>query len=242
MAIRQSQRPIAELENISLPAPLRAVFLKVGDFPLSKDHSAVLAGFLQSWLHEIADEFHLLSAMWLQGPVMHRREAVDLVVNHARAWMPDLGLGIRPGGEPPRLLDVEDLNKLKWNEMPKPKHETAFHLAKGSQAADAAFPLFCGTGAVVYCLLGASPEVFLREQREEWLPTIEAPAFRAHSFYLPFFDRKCLEGRTSSLLLQWMGRAIVYLRESTEDNGILVLSSRGDVIDRFERQLENKLL
>jgi hypothetical protein len=226
----------SRIENISLPAPLRAVFLAVGRFPLSRDHSTALAASLQPWLRELAGEFDLQPAMWLQGTALYSRETVELVCNHAREWMPDLGLGIRPGGEPPHLLTEADLNKLKWNEMPKPKHETAFYLANGPQAAEAAFPLFCGTGAVVYCLLSASAEVFLREQRERWLPTIEDPAFRAHSFYLPFFGRKCLEDQSSRLLLKWMGPAIVYLRESIEDNGILILASRSEVIDRLDPQ------
>ena len=226
------------LERIRVAAPLCAAFLHVGPFPMDIECAAALAAVLQNWFRECVDRFDLKPAMWLQGPALHSSEAVNLLVDHAREWMPDLGLGIRPGEEPPRMINAGDLSKLRWDQTPQPKHETAFHLMNGVRAADSALPLFCGTGVVLYCLLEASAEVYLREQRELWVPTIQDPAFRAHSFYIPFFGRRVLAEHTAPHLLEWMGRAIVYLRESIEDNGILVLSSRPEAIERLDLKLQ----
>jgi hypothetical protein len=169
---------------------------------------------------------------------MHHAKALDLLVDNARNWMPDLGIGIRPDGEPPRMLNASDLSKLKWNEMPKIKHETIFRLASDLAPASA-LPKFCGSGALLYCLLESPVENYLSEQRELWLPAIHDPAFRAHSFYLPLFERQSLEEREPSILLKWMGSAAVYLRENIEENGVLILSSRKDALDRLCHDLHS---
>ncbi len=109
--------------------------------------------------------------------------------------MPDIGLAVRPDGEPPRMLRAEDFRKRRWDEPVKPKHETAFHLMNGAVAAESAFPLLCGSGTVLYCLLDAPVELYLAGQRALWLPTIVEPAFRASVLYALYRCKECGEGR-----------------------------------------------
>jgi hypothetical protein len=238
MAARQHEtQTIDVLERVSTFAPLEVAVLRTGGFSLERDLIAATFGVLESWLRQLADRFRLQPALWLPGAALHSTRDVNLLVEHAREWMPDLGLGIRPNGEPPRMLNPEDLSQLKWDQMPQPKHETAFHLRTGAQAAETALPLFGGTGAILYCLLDASVDVYLSEQRQLWLPNIKDPAFRAHSFYVPFLDRKRLKGQSASVLFEWLGRAVVYLRESPEDDGILIVSSLAGALDQLDLQL-----
>src|ERR1700750_730427 len=234
---QQEGRGITMLERIPTSAPFETVFLHMDRFPLARKDSAPLIAVLKPWLQKLADRLQLQPALWLQGKALHTPETVNLLVEHARDWMPDLGLGIRPGGEPPRMLNAEDLNQLKRDQMPRPKHETACFLMNG---AETALPLFFGTGAVIYCLLSASAEVYLKEQGELWLPTIQDPAFRAHPFYLPLLDCKSLENQPSSTLEQWMGRAVFYLRESPENGGVLIVSSISEALEQLELDLQHQ--
>ncbi|GGG85005.1 hypothetical protein [Edaphobacter dinghuensis] len=222
------------LERISIEPPFEAAVLKTEKLPLDAEAGERLSKVLLPWLQELAEAMSLEHAMWLQGAELHRNGAVDLLVSHGAKWMPDIGLGIRPDGEPPRMLRADDFRKRRWNDPVKLKHETAFHLAGGAVAAKSAIRLLCGSGTVLYCLLDAPIQVYLAEQRELWLPTIQEPAFRAHPFYMPFFDAKGLENKESSRLMSWMGRARLYLRESSEDEGIVIVTSIAGALDLLQ--------
>lgn len=224
----------AVLERISVASPLEAAVLRTGRFPLDKKVRESLVGVLQSWFQTLAEKESLEQAMWLQGAELHRSDTVDLLVKHAAEWMPDIGLGVRPDGEPPRMLRDDDFRKRRWDAPIKPKHETAFHLMNGAVAAKSAFRQLCGSGTVVYCLLDAPVQVYLAEQRMLWLPKITEPAFRAHPFYMPLIHTSSLEKKDIATLLLWMGRARLYLRESVEDEGVLVVSSVAGALDLLQ--------
>lgn len=222
------------LERISIESPFEAAVLKIGELPLSREAGESLSNILLPWLQELAEGMGLEHAMWLQGAELHRSGAVDLLVSHGAEWMPDIGLGIRPDGEPPRMLRADDFRKRRWNDPVKLKHETAFHLAGGAVAAKSAIRLLCGSGTVLYCLLDAPIQIYLAEQRELWLPTIQEPAFRAHPFYVPFIDAGSLERKEPSRLMSWLGRARLYLRESSEDAGIVIVTSIAGALDLLQ--------
>jgi hypothetical protein len=226
----------AVLERISVASPLEAAVLRTGQFPLDKDVSERLVRVLQPWIQALAEKESLEQAMWLQGAELHRSDAVDLLVKHGAEWMPDIGLGVRPDGEPPRMLRADDFRKRRWDAPIKPKHETAFHLMNGVVAAKSAFRLLCGSGTVLYCLLDAPVQIYLAEQRELWLPKIVEPAFRAHPFYMPLIHTTSLEKEEISTLLRWMGRARLYLRESVEDEGVMIVSSVAGALDLLQDQ------
>jgi hypothetical protein len=226
----------AVLERIPVASPLEAAVLRTGRFPLDKDVCESLAQVLQPWVQALAEKESLEQAMWLQGAELHRSDSVDLLVKHGAEWMPDIGLGVRPDGEPPRMLRADDFRKRRWDAPIKPKHETAFHLMNGAVAAKSAFRQLCGSGTVVYCLLDAPVQVYLAEQRTLWLPKITEPAFRAHPFYIPFLQAGSLEKEDIATLLLWMGRARLYLRESVEDEGVIVVSSVAGALDLLQDQ------
>lgn len=226
------------LERVPIDSPFEAAILKTGKLPLDKEAGESLGRVLLPWLRELAERMSLEHAMWLQGAELHSSNAVDLLVKHGAEWMPDIGLGIRPDGEPPRMLRDDDFRKRRWNDPIKIKHETAFHLAGGAAAAESAIRLLCGSGTMLYCLLDAPVQIYLAEQRALWLPTIQEPAFRAHPFYVPFIDAGSLGNKEASRLMSWMGRARLYLRESTEDEGLVIVSSIVGALNLLQERYE----
>lgn len=225
------------LDPVAAPTPFESAVLQSCQFPLAKEKSVCLHQLLVPWLSKLAARNNLLFSIWLQGPELHRSDAAKLLVSHGREWMPDIGLGIRPDGEPPRMLKSDDFNKRKWNDPVTLKHETAFCLMADTDAAFAAYSSLCGSGAITLCLLDSSLDEYLEEQRILWLPTIVEPAFRAHPFYMPIFQRSTLRNIESATLGQWMGRSRLYLRESREDLGIFVISSIGGSLSILQEDI-----
>ena len=132
------------------------------------------------------------------------------------------------------MINQADLDGTRWNETPRPRHETVFHLPGATQAD---VPRFLGSGAVLCCLLDAGVEDFLDQQAKQWLPRITDPAFRAHSFYIPFLDTETLHEQSADALLAWTGHAAVYLRELPEAGGIFIVTKL-DVLHALGRRLE----
>ena len=233
---REEIHSVAMLESIKVAAPFQAAMLRLGKYPLSADDAQWLRPRLDAWLLDTADRYQLELALWLQGAAMHSADQINVVVENAREWMPDLGLGIRPTGEPPRMMNQADLNRMRWDETPRPMHETAFHLPGATRAV---VPRFLGSGAVLCCLLDANIDTFFQQQTRMWLPRITDPAFRAHPFYIPFLDSGSLENQSFDALLEWTGNAAVYVREIPEEEGILIVS-RLDVLDALGLKLEGE--
>jgi len=223
--IKLLPQDILKLEELRVAEPFEAAVLKAGPFPLAADLRGELQQWMLEWIHRWADKSSLQAAMWLQGSELHKGGVADLLVKHAAEWMPDLGLAIRPDGEPPRMMRPDDFNKRHWKDPITPKHETAVHLMNGGAAIDAAFATLFGSGGVIYCLLTGDASEYLAEQREIWLPRIVEPAFRAHPFYMPLLQARSVTEATPGALLRWMGKARLYLRESAEDEGVLIVSS-----------------
>jgi hypothetical protein len=237
VAIRREETySVAALERIKVVAPFQAAMLRLGKYPLSANHALWLRPRFDAWLCDSADRFQLECALWLQGATMHSADQINMVVENAREWMPDLGLGIRPTGEPPRMMNQADLNRMRWDETPQPMHETAFHLPGATRAV---VSRFLGSGAVLCCLLDADVDTFFQQQARMWLPRIIDPAFRAHPFYIPFLDSASLANQSSDALLEWTGNAAVYMREIPEEEGILIVS-RLDVLDRLGLMLNGE--
>ena len=80
---------------------------------------------------------------------------------------------------------------------------------------------------------GAQIEFFSRQplwsilarSKQGYLPTIQERHFRKSEIYLPLLDRKSIVAAKSREQLDaWMCGIEIYLRESAEDRGILLLS------------------
>jgi hypothetical protein len=74
--------------------------------------------------------------------------------------------------------------------------------------------------------------------RELHLPPIIEEALRAHPFYMPLLEAKSLRNVTADFLDSWMGSARVYLRESVEDHGELLICLFPEAMDELFRMLQ----
>ncbi len=219
------------LQTVSSVAPFEAALIPYPTFPLKTEEKQELTEALLRWVGSLMQEQRLRPIVFLQGSALHTVEEVNLLTDHAAEWMPDLGLGVRPGS-PPRLLQQSDFDKLRWDEFSRLQHETLFYLMDEDAALTSAFPAYCGSGALLCCLLDVSTEIYLAHQRSIWLPTIQEPAFRAHPFYVPLLGADDVQP-TSAFDRSWMKNVRVYLRESPQDGGLFLISSEAGDMDQL---------
>jgi hypothetical protein len=225
-----------KLHTLGTATSSGAALLEYPSFPLAEQERTRLTDLLMDWLSSLTGQRAWRSAIFLQGEALHEAAMVNRLTEQAAEWMPDLGLGIRPGN-PPHLLRPEDLSKLRWNEFPKPQHATLFHLTEEGAAFRSGIPAYCGSGALLSCLLDVPVETYLARQRALWLPTIAEPAFRAHPFYVPLLGAPELQ-ESAQKLQAWTGDVRVYLRESAEDHGMLLFCSNPDDLHAFTSRLQ----
>ncbi len=227
-----------KMDALSAPAPLEAALISYSEFPVG-DLREQLADILFHWMAKLAGQWQLRPVVFLQGSALHTAEEVNRLTDRAAEWMPNLGLGVRPT-DPPRLLQESDLAALQWDQFPKPRHESLFLLTEERAAFESAFPLYCGSGALMCCLMDSPLEAYLTAQRKMWLPKIEDRAFQAHPFYAPLLRPSDL--REGYFEQTWMGSVRVYLRESVEDNGLFLITADTGVLPDLQSALERLLL
>ena len=240
MALRTSRsREKLEVSIVSRGPSLHGAVFPVGSYPLPSGESAIYLALLRAWLEEIVAEPGL--GLWLQTTSLQSAALADTLADRGTEWGPELGLGIRPGGEPPRMLRQSDFDSLRWDETPQLRHETVMFLEKGPAAARCALPLYLGTGAVLFCVL-ESTEQYLAQQRERWHSSIADRSFRDYPVYVPLLTASSLQMLSAEDLTSVLGNAVVYLRESPEDKSMIVLASRREwmsaLVTRFAEYRE----
>ncbi len=76
------------------------------------------------------------------------------------------------------------------------------------------------------------------------LPSIQDPSYTCFPFYLPLLESKTLKSATPAQLETWFCGAMIYLRQSFEDKGIIIASRESltailnELGGRFERAPE----
>jgi hypothetical protein len=213
-----------EAMRLSFPRvsePFEAALVEVKAFPDHEEASSFIRSELLPWLRGLRHEHNLHLAVWIQGENLHEGNAADLVREHGAYWLPDTGLGVWPDREPPRLWIAEDFQDLDPGQKPRPLMYTVFHVSGGPEACEHALSTLAGSGTLMCALLEKTPDKYHEKATAQFLPAIRDEALRGHPFYVPLLAARSCENAAMS---SWLDGVLVYARESTEDNGILVLS------------------
>jgi hypothetical protein len=103
---------------------------------------------------------------------------------------------------------------------------TVYRITAGNGARTQAFQTMTGTGTMVVVLPAGSAADLLKYYKETYLPAIEEPSLRISRFFFPLLDLKSLQGRKSEDLSRWLGSVHLYMRESPQDRGILIIADK----------------
>ena len=219
--MRVEVRPLA-LKVEGWQACLLPVSLQEGEYARSGarrlvDGLGAEAESKQGWAREV----------WLHTWKLHVENRAALLEPHLAAWKPQLGLGIWPYRQPPTTWNEESFMDAAGAEMLNEEPDLpSYRLMRLRGSADDrknAAALLAGAGAVTQVFISAGFDVLERQGRAAFLPLIRDAVHTHERFYLPLLDSKSLNACTAIDLDQWLSTAMLYMRESAEDGGVLVL-------------------
>lgn len=90
----------------------------------------------------------------------------------------------------------------------------------------------------MHALLEGDVQQYHESLRELLLPPVIEEALRGHPFYMPLLGARSLRTVTVDMLDAWMGSPRVYVRESVEDQGVLVVCPFPEAIVAWSRALQ----
>lgn len=238
---RPTERLMTAL-RVESEAPWECCLIPVSQFPVLQEERTSLVVILRMLSGELLRTPGLSGEVFLQFNQIHVENGATLLSEHGRSWMPQPGLGVWPDREPPTLWTKEDFEMLPIGARPRALSHQVFRISGASQARDEARDVMLGRGTVIEIFIEESSNVFLNKAKEALLPKITERAFRSYGFYVPLIDRKSIEASGEGKLANWLAGTTAYVRESVEDQGILVISSHplGPLMERMGARFEEK--
>ncbi|AEU38918.1 hypothetical protein [Granulicella mallensis] len=218
-----------ELQGVEAPVPWQAVLLPVEQFPMTPPQYGIVRKFLGLLTDVLTDDYGLQQEVLLQMWKLSPATGSSLVSENGASWKPQIGLGVWPDREPPKswskaiMMDAVAAS-FRGDEPAKPYYKL-FRLTGDEGKRIEAARTMRGLGVEIQTFSKLDSEALLKRSKELFLPTIEDDRFKKERFYLPLVDRNTISsaGFAERLDLCLCG-VDVYIRESAEDRGILILS------------------
>ena len=163
-------------------------------------------------------------SIWFLMDSLHKDNAVLTLSRNARTWMPIQGIGLWPDQPPPRTMSGKDMLDLTWGETPQLPYHRVTRLRAAADVQHTAWTMMFGLGSTVLTLVPGGGQRLLDETREYLKRPIVDEGFQHFPFYFPLLGKKTLSNATAEELDGWLGPAQLYLRESEEDNAVLLLT------------------
>ena len=207
-----------------------AAFLPVEKFPMPLGSRMALVQRIEKWIETLQGVAAWKSLTFLEMSKLPLDKGGPKVSANGRLWIPSTGLGVFPHQPPPRLWSAADFLERDFGTPLPTLINTVFMVRNSERAARDAFRTMLGGGSVTY-LLTEDIDQTLALGEQELLPNIQEEALRGHPFYMPLLTVAAVRLADAQLLQSWLGPAKVYLRESTEDGGILVVCSKQKALE-----------
>jgi len=207
-----------------LATPFELIYLPVSAFPLAEPESRLIGRFLDQFISKAAARWRLNSEVFLQLEQLHGGDCRLRYAKHAREWMPEIGIGVWPDREPPAVWSREELLQLNVGERPRPLMYQVFWVSGPSSAKESARNVMLDIGPVLQIMTVDDSDALLRRCTELFRPRITDLSLACYPFYVPLLERKTLAAADVAQLTEWLCGATIYIRQSIEDQGVLILS------------------
>jgi hypothetical protein len=151
--------------------------------------------------------------------------ATRLFSENARRWIPETGLGVWPHRPAPRMWKAEDLEELDPNSGMTTLLHSLFRVTADANARLSAMTTMAGTGCGLQLISRTESAALLRDLKELFLGFIQDRVFRIFPWYVPLIEKAVLVEPIEPLAVNALRGISLYMRESPEDGGILILSA-----------------
>ena len=212
------------LTMLEVEAPWTAIFFPVETIPF-RDNRTVLRAALSEIRNGVMESQGLRLEVLLQFNQLHYGEASELVRTRIREWQPVAGLGIFPHLPPPTAWVPEDFTNLELGQLPRPLMYPLLHISGGPEARIAAADELFGFGSNLEVLASVDSETLLKQCGGPLTEPIRDPVFLGYPFYFPLLSVGSFQASRSGDLAKWLPGIELYMRESPEDGGILLISA-----------------
>lgn len=197
-----------------IPAPL-------GLRPDSYDPERVFLLELVSYFTSRLDCHH---ESFIQIGQAREQATTHLFAENARIWMPETGLGVWPHRPAPRMWKAEDMENIESASGSGPLLNSLFRVTADGKARLSAMTTMAGTGSGLQIISHLDSTKLLNDMKEVFLGFIQDRVFRIFPWYVPLIEKAMLAEPIELLAADAMRGVTLYIRESQEDDGILILS------------------
>ena len=161
---------------------------------------------------------------FLQIGKASEKAATRLFSLNAGKWIPEAGLGVWPHRPAPRMWKMEDMEDMDMSSGAPTLLHSLFRVTADGNARLNAMTTVAGTGCGLQLVSQVEGGVLLRNLKELFLAFIEDRVFRIFPWYVPLMEKAVLVEPVEPLAVNAMRDISLYIRESPEDGGILVVS------------------
>jgi hypothetical protein len=202
-----------------------AFLLHVSAFPVPEPEIATVGRFVQGFMDTVVSEWKLSLELFIQYTQLHRGDGATRLSRHARQWMPKMGLGIWPDREPPRYFKREDFEELMPGDSLKPPLYKVFRVT-ATDARENACATMLGLGTVLALAIPGDGATLLSRTQVVLTAAIAPGSIRSFRFYVPLLEGKSFQSTQRAQIEEWLCGSCVYIRESVEDQAILIAASQ----------------
>ncbi|NYF78653.1 hypothetical protein [Granulicella arctica] len=201
-----------------------AYLVPLPKLPLAIEKRPELLQYMQQFLKILSAEMTYERSVFLQLDELHQDNAIRNISRYGRQWSPQMGLGLLPEAPPPRYWTTEDLLERDYTSTIPALMHSVMHLDTDNAGTKSACEVMTGTAGLIQVLHTCNAAQLLQGWFDVFQPTIQEEGLAAYPLYLPLISGTCIANCTSENLDRWMADAQIYIRESAEDKGILILS------------------
>ena len=149
---------------------------------------------------------------------------IPLIQGNGRYWLPEIGLGVWLDRALPTLWTEDEFLAAKPGELRALVYRV-FRIQPKPAAQQNAWRQLLGSGVLLRSALAGTDD-WLKLSTDELQPMIVEPAFTSYPFYVPLLTEKALS-TPPALFANTFPRLMLplagYLRESSEDGGLLIV-------------------
>lgn len=152
-------------------------------------------------------------------------EAMRMFSTNAPKWIPETGLGVWPHRPAPRMMTMEDMEDIESAASTSTMLHSVFRVTANGNARLDAMTRMAGTGCGLQLVSNVESTVLLRNLKDTFLGFIKDRVFRIFPWYVPLLEKAVLVEPMEQLAINAMQGISLYIRESLEDGGILIVST-----------------
>ena len=152
-------------------------------------------------------------------------EAMRLFSTNAPKWIPETGLGVWPHHPAPKMMAIEEMEEVESAASTRALLHSVFRVTVGGNARLDAMKKMVGTGCGLQLVSNVESTVLLKNLREVFLGFIKDRVFRIFPWYVPLIEKAVLAEPMGRVTLDAMRDVSLYIRESPEDGGIVIMSA-----------------